>query len=91
MASQVTMDTTYSSPWFAILNLWTTTISIEKMSLGSSGPANIIFEMACGQSRELWCLPTSTAFQIDHGISFDTLVNETPENILLIAHFDAFI
>jgi hypothetical protein len=35
--------------------------------------------------------PDTTAFQIDHGISFDTLVNETPENILLIAHFDAFI
>ncbi len=35
--------------------------------------------------------PVTTAFWIDHGISFDTLVNETPENILLIAHFDAFI
>ncbi len=35
--------------------------------------------------------PDTTAIQIDHGISFHTLVSETPENILLIVHFNAFI
>jgi hypothetical protein len=28
---------------------------------------------------------------LTHGISFDTLVDETPENIMRIAYFDAFI
>ncbi len=51
----------------------------------------------CGYSCEttvhlLNDCPDTTAIQIDHGISFHTLVNETPENILLlIVHFNAFI
>jgi hypothetical protein len=33
--------------------------------------------------------PDTTAFHLIHGLSFDTLVNETPDKN--IAHFDAFI
>jgi hypothetical protein len=35
--------------------------------------------------------PDTAAYRLTHGISFDTLVDETPENIMRIAHFDAFI
>jgi hypothetical protein len=35
--------------------------------------------------------PDTAAYRLTHGISFDTLVDETPENIIRIAHFDAFI
>jgi hypothetical protein len=44
-----------------------------------------------GHQQSFWVKLDTTAFQIDHGISFDTLVNEKPENILLIVHFNAFI
>ena len=50
----------------------------------------------CGHPCEtvvhlLTACPDTTAYCDTHGISFDTLVNETPENILRIAHLDAFI
>jgi len=41
--------------------------------------------------RLLNACPDTAAYCITHGISFDTLVNEMPENILRIAHFDAFL
>jgi len=50
----------------------------------------------CGHSCEtivhlLDACPDTAAYCVTHGISFDTLVNETQENILRIAHFDASI
>jgi hypothetical protein len=35
--------------------------------------------------------PDTAEYRITHGMSFDTLVHETPANIILIAEFDALI